>query len=97
MVLLQIDTLCYCFVNCRYFELLIQKMAFNLDLNFLFALMDLFTGFILKEENTSEVKCDIFVIIQLLLLLLFFFYHFTYLLSTWLYYCLYILVIISLS
>ena len=29
-------------------------MAFNLDLNFLFALLDLFTGFI-KEANISEV------------------------------------------
>jgi len=38
----------------RYVELLIQKMAFNLDLNFLFAVLSLFTGCI-KKENYSEV------------------------------------------
>ena len=32
-----------------------QKMAFNLDLNFVFSLMDLFSRFILKGDSTAEV------------------------------------------
>ncbi|XP_065918579.1 intermembrane lipid transfer protein VPS13C-like isoform X2 [Dysidea avara] len=44
-------------IQFQYVELLIQKMAFNLDLNFLFAVLSLFTGCIRKDDY-SELQLN---------------------------------------